>query len=143
MISFLISPFNRTIIGRICDDCLTLKNRITLDESPEQGGPMGTMFRPQRSIPIKPVRQVPLPVVQRNPVQPPLRSDTIQRAQGNPGSLMPSDVQSLQRTMGNQAVARMVGQGSAAPVVQAKLRVGANNDPYEQEANRVAQQVVG
>jgi len=101
------------------------------------------MFRPQRSVPIKPVRQAPLPVVQRTPVQPPLRADTIQRAQGNPGSLMPSDVQLLQRTMGNQAVARMVGQGSAAPVVQAKLRVGANNDPYEQEANRVAQQVVG
>lgn len=43
----------------------------------------------------------------------------------------------LQRTIGNQAVQRLIKSG--AP--QAKLRIGAPGDIYEQEADRVAEQV--
>ncbi len=44
---------------------------------------------------------------------------------------------SMQRTMGNARLSRLWGT-----TVQAKLTVGAPNDPYEQEADRVARQVV-
>jgi len=45
---------------------------------------------------------------------------------------------SLQRTIGNQAVQRLFKSG----VIQAKLRIGQPNDIYEQEADRVAEQVM-
>ena len=44
----------------------------------------------------------------------------------------------LQRTIGNQAVQRMVGSGA----LQAKLRIGQPGDKYEQEADRVADAVM-
>ncbi len=44
----------------------------------------------------------------------------------------------LQRTIGNRAVHRLFKSG----VLQAKLRIGEPNDMYEQEADRVAQQVM-
>ncbi len=44
----------------------------------------------------------------------------------------------LQRTIGNQAVARLMKSG----VLQAKLRIGQPGDIYEQEADRVAEQVM-
>ena len=44
----------------------------------------------------------------------------------------------LQRTIGNQAVQRMMQSG----VLQAKLRIGQPNDKYEQEADRVADAVM-
>ncbi len=44
----------------------------------------------------------------------------------------------LQRTIGNQAVQRMFESNA----LQAKLRVGQPNDIYEQEADRVAEQVM-
>ncbi len=44
----------------------------------------------------------------------------------------------LQRTIGNQAVQRMMKSG----VIQAKLKIGQPNDKYEQEADRVADQVL-
>ena len=44
----------------------------------------------------------------------------------------------LQRTIGNQAVQRMVRSG----VLQAKLRIGQPGDKYEQEADRVADAVM-
>jgi hypothetical protein len=43
----------------------------------------------------------------------------------------------LQRTIGNQAVQRLF----KSSVIQAKLKIGAPNDIYEQEADRVADQV--
>ncbi len=45
----------------------------------------------------------------------------------------------LQRRIGNQAVQRLFKSG----VVQAKLRIGQPGDIYEQEADRVADQVMG
>lgn len=44
----------------------------------------------------------------------------------------------LQRTIGNQAVGRLIKSG----VLQAKLKVGQPGDIYEQEAERVAEQVM-
>ncbi|HML27225.1 MAG TPA: DUF4157 domain-containing protein, partial [Methanomethylovorans sp.] len=44
----------------------------------------------------------------------------------------------LQRTAGNQAVQRLIRSG----VLQAKLKIGQPNDIYEQEADRVAEQVM-
>jgi hypothetical protein len=44
----------------------------------------------------------------------------------------------LQRTMGNQAVERLIKSGA----LQAKLRIGQPGDIYEQEADRIAEQVM-
>ncbi len=44
----------------------------------------------------------------------------------------------LQRCIGNQAVMRLLKSGA----VQAKLKIGKPNDKYEQEADRVAEQVM-
>jgi hypothetical protein len=54
------------------------------------------------------------------------------------GSLHP--VLRLQRTIGNQAVTRMLSR--ARPAIQAKLTVNQPGDRYEQEADRVADQVM-
>ncbi len=45
----------------------------------------------------------------------------------------------LQRSIGNQGVAQLYRSG----LLQAKLRIGQPNDVYEQEADRVAGQVMG
>lgn len=55
------------------------------------------------------------------------------------------DLVSLQRTLGNQAVQRLIADGRlqvGSGVLQAKLTVGPVDDPYEQEADTVAQQVM-
>ncbi|GMT47982.1 MAG: hypothetical protein IEMM0007_1548 [bacterium] len=44
----------------------------------------------------------------------------------------------LQKSIGNQAVQRLFKSGA----IQAKLRIGNPNDIYEQEADRVADQVM-
>ncbi|MCD4703236.1 MAG: DUF4157 domain-containing protein [Methanosarcinaceae archaeon] len=62
-----------------------------------------------------------------------------QKAQFDPGSLTPADILQLQRTVGNQAVGKLLKSGQ---VVQAKLTVQPIGDKYEQEADRVAKQVV-
>jgi hypothetical protein len=62
----------------------------------------------------------------------------IQRAQVDPGSLTAQDVLTLQRSIGNRATVRLM-----QPVLQAKLKLGPAGDQYEQEADRVAAQVVG
>jgi hypothetical protein len=44
----------------------------------------------------------------------------------------------LQRTIGNQAVTRLIQSGA----IQAKLKIGQPEDMYEQEADRVAEQIM-
>jgi len=44
----------------------------------------------------------------------------------------------LQQTIGNQAVQRLINSGT----LQAKLTIGQPNDQYEQEADRIAEQVM-
>ena len=68
--------------------------------------------------------------------------------QGNPNHAIadprraqPADILALQRLMGNQAVTSLLARASA-PRVQATLMVGAADDPYEHEAERMANQVM-
>lgn len=70
------------------------------------------------------------------------RKHTISRKQkttrSQSGSSPVDRILHLQRTLGNQAVQRMMKSGA----LQAKLRIGQPNDKYEQEADRVADQVM-
>lgn len=59
---------------------------------------------------------------------------TLQRAYTDPSDINPNDARTLQRTIGNQAMRRLV--------VQRKMTVGPAGDKYEQEADAVARQVV-
>jgi hypothetical protein len=57
----------------------------------------------------------------------------------SPTSRSPVDeILFLQRTVGNQAVQRLFKSG----VIQAKLKIGQPGDKYEQEADRVAEQII-
>jgi len=63
----------------------------------------------------------------------------IQRKKSSQQIKSPADrILFLQRTIGNQAVQRMVRSGA----LQAKLRIGQPGDMYEQEADRVADAVM-
>jgi len=74
-----------------------------------------------------------LPETKRNS---PLR---IQRAKSSQPIKTPSDrILFLQRTIGNQAVQRLMRSGT----LQAKLKIGQPGDKYEQEADRVADAVM-
>ncbi|MBX3001193.1 MAG: DUF4157 domain-containing protein [Caldilineaceae bacterium] len=63
----------------------------------------------------------------------------LQRAYADPSSLTATDVKHLQRTVGNRAT---IGILSKHTGLQAKLKLGPAGDQYEQEADRVASQVV-
>ena len=81
-----------------------------------------------RRGPAKPVSQGPAaPAPQPSPL-------ALQQAIADPGHASPADILALQRAAGNRA---------ATHLIQAKLTVGPAGDRYEQEANRVAEQVVG
>lgn len=71
-----------------------------------------------------------------------LPTTTIQRVRLEPGSLTPHDMLQLQRTIGNRAVGKLLTKTDPRSVIQAKLTVGPVADKYEQEADRVAQQVM-
>ena len=77
--------------------------------------------------PAKPVQQG--PAVQAESID----LFALQRAVLSPGMSAPGDILALQRMAGNRAVSRLI---------QTKLTVGAARDRYEQEADRVAEQVM-
>jgi hypothetical protein len=82
-----------------------------------------------------PARQSPVILTeQANPL-------ALQRAIDDPGAASPRDILALQRLAGNRAVTRLI-QSSGKLRMQAKLTVGPAGDKYEQEADRVAEQVV-
>ncbi len=62
----------------------------------------------------------------------------LQRAVADPRTARPPEILALQRKYGNDAVQRLLVNHN----LQAKLTVGAANDSYEQEADRVAAQVM-
>ena len=65
----------------------------------------------------------------------------VRRQKAAPSHLKTSSAEhilNLQRSIGNQAVQRMLN----ASVIQAKLKIGQPNDIYEQEDDRVAEQVM-
>ena len=80
------------------------------------------------------------------PAAGPSPHDIVQRALADPHGVPAHELLSLQHTLGNQAVGRLLSaphQGTTRPpAIQPKLTVGAAHDPYEQEAERVAAQVV-
>jgi hypothetical protein len=60
-----------------------------------------------------------------------------------PGNLRPADILQLQRSLGNRAVGALLGRNSPSRLpIQAKLTIGQPADKYEQEADRIAAQVV-
>jgi hypothetical protein len=66
-------------------------------------------------------------------------STVVQRAQAMPETLTPRDVLTLQRSIGNRATVTLLTHSTG---MQAKLKLGPVGDKYEQEADRVAGQVV-
>ncbi len=75
----------------------------------------------------------------RNPKQQDkLKHQTIKRDNPLPRSLQSNMPLGLERRFGNQAIQKFMG----AYMIQAKLNIGAANDVYEQEADRVAAQVM-
>ena len=83
----------------------------------------------------------PLPKSSRKPQQSPQAVPST--ADGSKDELI-----RLQRLVGNQAVQRLLSDNGVdirqrtAPTVQAKMTVGAADDPYEREADAVASQVM-
>jgi hypothetical protein len=78
------------------------------------------------------------------PAYAPPTGQTIQRAQIDPRKLTPGDVTALQRSIGNRAVANMLGRNgpkpasNSAPIVQRAMKVGPANDKFEQEAEEIS-----
>lgn len=71
----------------------------------------------------------------------------LRRAQAASAALRPADVVALQRVVGNRRVQGLVGRDALAEEMprskaQTKLTVGASDDIYEQEADRLADQVM-
>ena len=62
----------------------------------------------------------------------------LQRAAADPRTARPPEILALQRQYGNDAVQRKLADHNLQP----KLTVGAANDAYEQEADRMAAQVM-
>jgi hypothetical protein len=74
-------------------------------------------------------------------------TQSVQRAVAEPARLRPADVLALQRAAGNRAVSGLIQAKAAtaaatAATIAAKLTVGPVGDQYEQEADRVADQVL-
>jgi hypothetical protein len=63
----------------------------------------------------------------------------LRRAKRNIGLLAPAEILTLQRTIGNHAVTRLI---AGHRTLQAKLTIGAPDDVYEKEADAVASQVM-
>jgi hypothetical protein len=81
-------------------------------------------------------------------IEPTLQHGQVQRAIAQPSALTTRDVMALQRTIGNQAVQRLLNQNSSrtstgnAATIQTKLTVGPAQDRYEREADQVAARVI-
>ena len=87
-------------------------------------------------------RQATKPVMRR-PLRMVRQSDalTLQRAVRKPDTASAESILDLQSKYGNRAVSSLL-DGACCSGIQAKLKVGPVGDSYEQEADRVAQQVM-
>jgi hypothetical protein len=92
------------------------------------GGRTKTEGVPRKRRAPEPVRQEPVALREQ-----PTLTIGVQRAIQEPGEARPRDILALQRMAGNRAVTGLI---------QAKLTVGGAGDRYEQEADRVAEQVL-
>jgi hypothetical protein len=95
----------------------------------------------QRQVqPTKPVQQGPVRLAAEAEFVDLL---ALQRAVLNLAQATPGDILGLQRTAGNRAVSRLISTRCARDgSLQTKLTVGGAGDRYEQEADRVAEQVM-
>jgi uncharacterized protein DUF4157 len=94
-----------------------------------------------RSIPSKRRREATF--ASEKALQPLAPSTILQRAALAPESLRPAEVVRMQQTLGNRAVGGLLNQSSSQrPLIQAKLTVNAPGDEYEQEADRMAEEVM-
>ena len=105
---------------------------------------------------IEPVRQPGRELIrqqEQGPVQAVAPQVAYRRVQLNRDGLRPADLLALQRAVGNRTVQRMLAKANdeqqdetaeedSERTVQTKLTVGAPKDVYEQEADRVAGQVM-
>src|SRR5688572_27385716 len=68
-----------------------------------------------------------------------VQEGTIQRMLADQSRLSPADVIQLQRSIGNRAVARLLGSSATMRGVglQPKLQVAPAHDRYEKEANQI------
>jgi hypothetical protein len=94
---------------------------------------------------VNPVSKMPKPTVNdtasRSSIIAPAGSQ--QRVTSHPNNFSYTNIIQLQRSVGNRAVGTMLGGSSTQhPIIQAKLMVNAPGDKYEQEADRVAEQVM-
>jgi hypothetical protein len=111
----------------------------------------------QKAESLRPPEQTPIQQQEQGPEQAVAPQAAYRRAQLNNNGLMTADLLTLQRTVGNRQVQRILaqntdganGQQQGVPAeekpgikVQTKLTVGAPDDLYAQEADRVAQQVM-
>lgn len=103
---------------------------------------MTTKEQPQSKDKNSGTQKSPTPAVDIQTQQDTPLETFIEHAQSNPRSLTPNNVLQLQRLSGNQAVAKLLTGTKPPSVIQAKLTVGAANDHYEQEADRMADQVM-
>jgi hypothetical protein len=95
---------------------------------------------------VNPVAKIPKPAIADTAFQSTetMSTHSLQRLSASPDSLSTSEILQFQHTLGNRAVGALLGAYAAQrPVIQAKLMVNAPGDKYEQEADRVAEQVVG
>lgn len=76
------------------------------------------------------------------PMRHPAPHFLLQRAYTDPSSLTSKDVMQLQRSIGNQATIGLLSKATGGLPIQAKLTLEPVGDAYEQEADRVATQVV-
>jgi hypothetical protein len=79
----------------------------------------------------QPPQTVPLELTSQQPLQP--LTVGVQRAIASPSQVTPPDLLAMQHVAGNRATTRLI---------QTKLMVGPAGDRYEQEADRVAEQVL-
>jgi hypothetical protein len=96
--------------------------------------------RIDRALSKRPPKPTPVPEIERPAVD---LAKILQRTTLAPNSLRPAELLHLQRTLGNRAVGALLARPAVSPpLIQAKLTVNAPGDEYEQEANRVAEQVM-
>jgi hypothetical protein len=104
---------------------------------------MSTKEQAQRNEKIKAKRRPPQPGKPVEPLGQQIYPTTIiQQTRLAPRSLTPRDAQQLQQMIGNQTVSKLLTRTEPRPVVQPKWVVGPVGDQYEQEADRVAKQVL-
>ncbi|MCB0088117.1 MAG: DUF4157 domain-containing protein [Caldilineaceae bacterium] len=89
------------------------------------------------------------PMLQRHYATPSARQETAPQKEQEPSSIhrVSHSLLQLQAAYGNRYVQQIMGESHAAPtaspVIQTKLVLGPTDDPYEREADRVAQQATG